>query len=79
MATRTKPTKKPAQKKLTINDLAIMVQNGFASLHTEMETRLSGIENKIDSLQGVVINEHGNRLNAVESDVLKIKVALQNK
>lgn len=126
MATKTKPMAKGrAPKKITINDLAVMVQNGFNSIHSEMdtrfnlvdkkfeavdrrfeqiesrfdkrfdgidarferlesrvkniETRVENLDTKFDALQSVVVNDHGNRLNAVESDVLKIKIALQNK
>lgn len=59
-------------KKVTIDDLAVMVAKGFKEMDTqfkEVNTRLDRIETKLDKLEDTVYDDHAPRIRKIERKV----------
>ena len=71
------------EKKITINDLARMVNRGFNATNKRMDLRFDGIDarlNKIDSrldnIEKVTLDDHGKRIQKLEHKVEYIENTL---
>lgn len=64
-----------AKKNITIDDLAVMVQKGFAETATKVE--LKSLENKIDErfdkMEKVVLASHQKRIEKLEAEVKELR------
>lgn len=71
-----------AKKKITIADLAVMVQKGFEGLRGEMHGETGGIRAEIKDFREEVNDRFAYtnaRLDTLETDVADIKKDLKNK
>jgi hypothetical protein len=76
-----KETKIKKVKKMTIDDLAIMVANGFDSLEQRMERKFdeAAIENKdrFDKIEYLLIRALDNRTAKLEDEVRVLKTTVE--
>ncbi len=59
-------------KKVTINQLAEMVNNGFKSVDerfNEVDKRFDRMDNRLDRIENIILTDHRNRLEKVEDRV----------
>ena len=80
-------------KKITIDDLAVMVKNGFDKTSTKeqvekleyrtnkVEVRLEKVEKKLDKIENLITDDHHKRIEKLESrvDYLENMLALPAK
>jgi len=71
-----------AKKNVTIDQLAVMVQKGFheTAKKTDMdfrfgkvETRLDKIETKLEKIEKIILDDHRDRIEKLESKVLYLE------
>ncbi len=60
------------EKKITIEDLAVMVQKGFSETSGKMDKRFDQVENRLDRIENTLIKNHEARIKRLE-DALVIK------
>ncbi|MFA6552600.1 MAG: hypothetical protein WCT19_03835 [Candidatus Paceibacterota bacterium] len=75
---------KTKNKEMTIDDLAVMVQNGFAETAKNMDYkfdlvngRLDGIDKRLDVIENINIAGQYRRIEVLEDKVLLIKTTLE--
>ena len=70
-------------KKMTIEDLAIMVKRGFDETATEalvnkrfeaVDERFDGIDKRLDRIENLLLRDHLNRIESLKDTVLRLKV-----
>ncbi len=59
-------------KKITINDLAIMVKHGFDDMQKQIDRRFDHVDERFDRLEQK-IEGHANRLGTTEDNIRVIK------
>lgn len=64
-----------AKKSITIDDLAVMVQKGFAETATKIELKAmeSRIDKRFDKLEKVVLESHQRRIEKLEAEVKDLR------
>lgn len=72
------------KKNTTINDLAVMVQQGFqeaarqldlTAKQEDMHQRFNVVEERLDRIERIVLGEHKHRIEQLEAEVKNIKDA----
>lgn len=61
-------------KKITIDDLALMIHKGFQETATKED--IKHLEGKFDKLEALVMQDHRRRIERLEADVRYLKDAL---
>ncbi|MBX4210573.1 hypothetical protein KW783_01225 [Candidatus Parcubacteria bacterium] len=80
-----------AKKKVTIDDLAVMVQKGFQEIRSEMATkadilnlekrfdnleeRLEKVEERLDRIENIILTDYRNRLEKLEDKIRILETA----
>jgi hypothetical protein len=70
------------KKQITIDDLAVMIQDGFSETNErfgEMNKRFDRVETRLDRIENVRLGGHEQRIERLEDGILQVKTALQIK
>lgn len=64
-----------AKKNITIDDLAVMVQNGFAETATKDELKSMRIEmnKRFDRIENLILADHKKRIEKLETEVKELR------
>lgn len=64
-----------AKKNVTIDDLAVMVQKGFAETATKNELKSMRVEinNRFDKIENLVLASHQKRIEKLEAEVKELR------
>ncbi len=72
-------------KKITIDDLAIMVANGFSSMEERLDFKIDGLRDEmnerfdqVDKRFDRIEDQHGRRLDTLESRTITLKNHMEN-
>lgn len=65
-------------KDITIDDLAVMVQKGFeeTAKREETNTRLDKIEDRLETIEKLLLVDHSQRIEKLETEVKELKELL---
>jgi hypothetical protein len=66
------------KKNITIDDLAVMVQKGFeeTAKKTEISKRFDVIEDRLDSIEKMILSDYKRRIEKLEMRVEELRDAL---
>jgi len=64
-----------AKKNITIDDLAVMVQKGFAETATksEMKAGFDSMNRRFDKIENLILADHKKRIERLESEVKDLR------
>ena len=60
------------EEKITIDDLAVMVQKGFSESEEKMEKGFKEVNNRLDRIEDTLLKQHEIRIKRLE-DALAVK------
>ena len=64
------------KKEITINELAVMVQKGFAGndkRFDDMDKRFDGMDKRFDKIENLVLASHQKRIEKLEAEVKELR------
>ncbi len=64
---------------MTIEDLAVITQQGFVGLEDRVNKRFDNVEGRLDRIENTLYLRHDNRLDKIEDKLLQIQVILGKK
>ncbi|MCX6720524.1 MAG: hypothetical protein NTW11_01855 [Candidatus Staskawiczbacteria bacterium] len=64
-----------AKKNITIDDLAVMVQKGFAETakKADMDLRFDEVDKRFDKIENLILADHKKRIERLESEVKDLR------
>ncbi len=64
-----------AKKNVTIDDLAVMVQKGFAetATKTELKSMKNEMNERFDKIENLILADHKKRIEKLENEVKELK------
>ncbi len=65
-------------KKITIDDLAIMVQKGFeeTAKKADIDKRFDEVDKRFDRIENILLKQHSDRIEKLELEMMRLKEAL---
>ena len=62
-----------AKKNMTMDNLAMMVQEGFMGLEDKMNKRFDMVDERLNHIEDIILDQHRERINRLEDQVKELQ------